>query len=318
MKKYGFTLAEMLISMAIIGVIAAVTVPTLIENLTERINSNRHANIAYKVTQAMEKMRGLGLLSQNYETTENFVDELQKHLRISKRCDSEHIASCWPTEKVTDSNGEEFEVSKAKKGKNLNLATNTNNVGLVLPDGAAIILNYNPAIQGPDVGDPVSSTFKDLPVGFGKSHNFAYTTSATVPIDFVMDVNGPKGPNREKFEEKEYDIRSFRGASFSKGCTGTEIQGVGCVVYAGSYNWHTAVSTCQGLGGHLVNSSELRNINASGKRPPADYPSSYCWLSDSFGSDYVKKYCSCYVGAKSCTPANDQASNSNLAYCIID
>ena len=82
MKKFGFTLAEALIAMAIIGVIAAVTVPTLIENLTERINSNRHANIAYKVTQAMEKMRGLGLLSQNYETTENFVDELQNLVKV--------------------------------------------------------------------------------------------------------------------------------------------------------------------------------------------------------------------------------------------
>ena len=45
MKKNGFTLAEILISMAIIGTVAAVTIPTL------NINANENANIAkYKKT----------------------------------------------------------------------------------------------------------------------------------------------------------------------------------------------------------------------------------------------------------------------------
>ncbi|MBO6087645.1 prepilin-type N-terminal cleavage/methylation domain-containing protein [bacterium] len=112
--KGAFTLAEVLITLGVIGVVAAITMPTVIANINERVNSERHANIAMKVTQAMEQMRAHGLLNNTYPSTESFVDELQKYLKIAKRCDSEHIAECWPTEKVIDSNGDEFEISKAE------------------------------------------------------------------------------------------------------------------------------------------------------------------------------------------------------------
>ena len=234
MKK-GFTLAEVLITLGIIGVVSAITLPAIMENVTERVNSERQANIAQKITQAMEQMRAHGLLNTQYASTDAFVDELQKYLKVAKRCDASNIADCWPTDKVTTSDGEEFEVSKAKAGKNLSLSTETNNVGLILADGASIILNYNPATQGLDVGDRVEAKPKSLPVGFGQSKNFAYTSDVTNGIDFVMDVNGGKSPNSE-VESRARDIRSFKSAKFSKGdltCeekNGVELEGIGCVV----------------------------------------------------------------------------------------
>ena len=36
MKKYGFTLAEVLITLGIIGVVAAITIPTLVSNYKQR------------------------------------------------------------------------------------------------------------------------------------------------------------------------------------------------------------------------------------------------------------------------------------------
>lgn len=36
MKRYGFTLAEVLITLGIIGVVAALTIPTLIQNYKDR------------------------------------------------------------------------------------------------------------------------------------------------------------------------------------------------------------------------------------------------------------------------------------------
>ena len=81
-KKVAFTLAEVLITLGIIGVVAAITLPALIENVTERKNSERHANIVYKVTQAMDIMKAHGELSGTYPSTEAFVDELQKYLKI--------------------------------------------------------------------------------------------------------------------------------------------------------------------------------------------------------------------------------------------
>ena len=208
LKKSAFTLAEVLITLGVIGVVAAITMPILITNMTERKNSERHANIAYKVTQAMEHMRATGKLVQ-YDSTEAFVNELQKHLKIAKICDKDHLTDCWPVETVTNRAGEEYNVADAKTGKHLGLESETNNVGLILADGAALILNYNPALtQGLDVGDAVKASNINLPVGNGKMKNFAYTSTVTGPIDFIMDVNGSGKPNREpESDSKQFAIR---------------------------------------------------------------------------------------------------------------
>ncbi|MBO6088498.1 prepilin-type N-terminal cleavage/methylation domain-containing protein [bacterium] len=313
-KKSAFTLAEVLITLGVIGVVAAITMPTVIANINERVNSERQANIAQKITQAMEQMRAHGLLNTQYASTDAFVDELQKYLKIAKRCDSEHIADCWPTDKVTTADGKEFEVNKAKTGKNLSLSTESSNVGLILVDGAAIILNYNPETKTIDVGDRVKGEFKDLQMGNGKTKRFAYTTDVTSGVDFVMDVNGGKKPNSE-VEGKSRDIRSFKSAQFSKGgpdCTkyanSFYVEDVGCVVkvgtgyqaetsasnstciaahYCSNDYWVGAQNKCNSLNNmHLTSRDELNNLfkrSCQSNNNP-DYDSATC-ISDIPTSD---------------------------------
>ena len=287
MNKTGFTLAEVLITLGVIGVVAAITLLSFMENVTERINSERQANIAQKITQAMEQMRAHGLLNTQYQSTDAFVDELQKYLKIAKRCDSNHIADCWPTEKVTMSDGEELEVSKAKTGANLSLSTETNNVGLILSDGASIILNYNPSIDPIDVGDKVVSVpdeGKSLPVGNGKSKLFPYTTTVTNAIDFVMDVNGGKKPNSE-VAGRARDIRSFKTAQFSKAdpCSkypnSTYIEDIGCVTNMKMYkNQFEARAICSENGMILPTKNQLMTIaNKKAYLYIEDCYSGRCW-----------------------------------------
>ena len=211
--------------------------PTLLKNIAERSNSEAQANLAQKITKSMDLMRADGGLERTYNSTDEFVDEFSKYIKISTRCDADHIADCWPTKTVTTSDGKTFDVSKAKTGKNLNLKDNkSNNVGIILADGATLILTYNPNAGIIGDGDTVTPSFADLPIGFGRTKKFAYTTSVTSSIDFVMDVNGFKGPNSEARNGKQYDIRSFKVAKFSKGCAGNEIKGVGCVYQLPSYS----------------------------------------------------------------------------------
>ena len=211
--------------------------PTLLKNIAERSNSEAQANLAQKITKSMDLMRADGGLERTYNSTDEFVDEFSKYIKISTRCDADHIADCWPTKTVTTSDGKTFDVSKAKTGKNLNLKDNkSNNVGIILADGATLILTYNPNAGIIGDGDTVTPSFADLPIGFGRTKKFAYTTSVTDSIDFVMDVNGFKGPNSEARNGKQYDIRSFKVAKFSKGCAGNEIKGIGCVYVLPSYS----------------------------------------------------------------------------------
>ena len=211
--------------------------PTLLKNIAERSNSEAQANLAQKITKSMDLMRADGGLERTYNSTDEFVDEFSKYIKISTRCDADHIADCWPTKTVTTTDGETYDVSKAKTGKNLNLKDNkSNNVGIILADGATLILTYNPNAGIIGDGDTVTPSFADLPIGFGRTKKFAYTTSVTDSIDFVMDVNGFKGPNSEARNGKQYDIRSFKVAKFSKGCAGNDISGIGCVYQLPSYS----------------------------------------------------------------------------------
>ncbi len=236
-KKFAFTLAEVLITLGVIGVVAALTMPTLLKNIAERSNSEAQANLAQKITKSMDLMRADGGLERTYNSTDEFVDEFSKYIKISTRCDADHIADCWPTKTVTTTDGKTYDVSKAKTGENLNLKDNkSNNVGIILADGATLILTYNPNAGIIGDGDTVTPSFANLPIGFGRTKKFAYTTSVTDSIDFVMDVNGFKGPNSEARNGKQYDIRSFKVARFSNSCPGKELSGFGCVYVLPSYS----------------------------------------------------------------------------------
>ena len=317
-KKFAFTLAEVLITLGVIGVVAALTMPTLLKNIAERSNSEAQANLAQKITKSMDLMRADGGLERTYNSTDEFVDEFSKYIKISTRCDADHIADCWPTKTVTTTDGKTFDVSKAKTGKNLNLKDNkSNNVGIILADGATLILTYNPNAGIIGDGDTVTPSFADLPIGFGRTKKFAYTTSVTSSIDFVMDVNGFKGPNSEARNGKQYDIRSFKVAKFSKGCAGNDINGFGCVYQLPSYSpikwddpeltkydpgwkhegewwsgsdnyWAGAKKACDDIGMSLPDLSKLRSIyQAANKDSSLGLPTDGMFWSSS-GAGHVR------------------------------
>ena len=289
--------------------------PTLLKNIAERSNSEAQANLAQKITKSMDLMRADGGLERTYNSTDEFVDEFSKYIKISTRCDADHIADCWPTKTVTTTDGETYDVSKAKTGMNLNLKDNkSNNVGIILADGATLILTYNPNAGIIGDGDTVTPSFADLPIGFGRTKKFAYTTSVTDPIDFVMDVNGFKGPNSEARNGKQYDIRSFKVARFSKGCAGNDINGIGCVYVPPSYSpikagtddmkkwdpkydaagytddnyWAGAKKACDDIGMSLPDKSKLQSLakKTTAEKEQLGLPTSgWFWFSWEYGAD---------------------------------
>ncbi|MBO6087732.1 hypothetical protein J6P92_05225 [bacterium] len=299
-RIFAFTLSEVLITLGIIGVVASITLPALFTNITGYVNTKRQENIGQKVTQAMEHMRAHGLLNTQYATTDAFVDELQKYLKIAKRCDSNHVADCWPTTVVTTGDGEEYEVSQAKTGKHLSLESESNNVGLILADGASIILNYNPDAPGIDVGDKVQ-WISGLP---------QYTTSVTGAIDFVMDVNGGKSPNSEKAGDKR-DIRPFKKASFTEviPCEGIEVPSVGCVLQlsntgGGSSEWNNVKNLCSNKGMMLPTAAQISKIKISNQ---FQFSSDWSWYTEGC-------YYSSYWGAEIRSP--DQCYGSMNTFCV--
>ena len=188
--KAAFTLAEVLITLGIIGVVAALTMPALITNIQDRIQAKRIENINQKLSKVTDKMAVQSGLT-GYDTTMAFVQEMSKHMKIAKICDNEHLAECWPTDEVTlNDEGKTWEIAKTKNAKTLKISTNAEDwadtVGIVTGDGTGMILSYNKKCEFnvDDVGLKYDSST-------GKSNSLGCLSG-------VYDWNGSSKPNKLK------------------------------------------------------------------------------------------------------------------------
>ena len=207
--KVAFTLAEVLITLGIIGIVAAMTLPTLNQAINKKVRAEQVRTVKYKFTKATEKMNSLGLIGP-YASTDAFVDELQKHLKIMKRCDSSHLRECWPYDEVDLGNGKTWDISKTKTGENLKMENgdksdySSNNVGIVTADGTPMILSYNKKCEALDpVKQYTWSTSDGKPV-----------SNATADcVAAVFEINGGAKPNRYGD-----DVQSFNAGGLGSSC----------------------------------------------------------------------------------------------------
>ena len=191
-KHAAFTLAEVLITLGIIGVVAALTLPALLTNIQSRIRAEQSRTVQYKFSLATEKMARLNLIGP-YDSTDAFVDELQKHLKISKRCNASNLRGCWPYDTVDLGNGKTWDISKTKTGKQFGMDTDddndytSDNVGIVTADGTPMILSYNKKCKAIDSLEKLSWTTTD---------NKPLSNSSASCVAAVYEINGTGKPNK--------------------------------------------------------------------------------------------------------------------------
>ncbi len=185
------------------------TLPTLNQAINNKVRAEQTRTVKYKFTKATEKMNSLGLIGP-YASTDAFVDELQKHLKIMKRCDSSHLRECWPYDEVDLGNGKTWDISKTTTGKQLKMKDgdsadySSNNVGIVTADGTPMILSYNKKCEALDpVKQYTWSTSDGKPV--------SNATAGCVAA--VFEINGGAKPN--KFGT---DVVAFNASGLGSSC----------------------------------------------------------------------------------------------------
>lgn len=100
-KKFAFTLAEVLITLGIIGVVAAITMPALTEKINNIILVNKLKKMYSVLSQAMMytvvrdgDFNSLSIENDNLTSIENwYKNTLKPQLKITKECIDE--AGCW-------------------------------------------------------------------------------------------------------------------------------------------------------------------------------------------------------------------------------
>ncbi len=151
-KRFGFTLAEVLITLAIIGVVAAMTIPTLVANYQEKSWGTAATVFERKLTEAMRVMNVQGTLA-GYQTTESFVEELSKHFKTTKICANDQLQDCFSSE-VTYGN-EAVDMTKVKTAKHFGQDEwGTEIIGTQFANGTTALIAYNPKCSQ----DPYSNT----------------------------------------------------------------------------------------------------------------------------------------------------------------
>ena len=193
----GFTLAEVLITLAIIGIVAALTIPTLVQNYQTKAWNTASLVFQRKLGEALKVMNVQGTLA-GYTTTEAFVDELSKHIKITRICDNDDITTCF-SDTVTWGD-EEVDMSKIKKAKNFGQNDwDTNTVAVQFANGVNGIIAYNPSCTQNQFSNN-EITINENGIG-------------TDCLAILYDVDGFKNPNTQQKDLRGLNITSLAGSN---------------------------------------------------------------------------------------------------------
>lgn len=218
MQRYGFTLSEVLITLGIIGVVAAMTLPSLIANYREKVFVTS-AKRGYSVlTNAMNKWNvDNGVVGDpSYiwlsGTNDELLNEFAKVLNVNKVCLTGKLANCGGTYEI-------LQYKKINDGKGNTTQENwiSQTYGrIILVDGTFVTLQRTSTDScdkmawsnsrdenGNFTEDPSS------PTGFAGAY---YESHVCGRIAF--DTNGLKGPN-------QIGVDVFQIPYFSNGTIGT-------------------------------------------------------------------------------------------------
>lgn len=202
----GFTLAEVLVTLGIIGVVAAMTMPTLVSNHQRTVYVTQLKKVVTELAQAADRAasdnNAVSLDETKYRREGGAADFLKDYFKIARDC-GESATPCFADSYETMS-GDSADFPE------------TVDDAVTLASGASILIWSN------DLGyDP-------------EYHGY---------LDIIVDVNGRQGPNiygRDLFQMQLYSdgkiAETYNGNDPSDNCL-TSDYGLGCFTKVVNNGW---------------------------------------------------------------------------------
>ena len=201
----GFTLAEVLVTLGIIGVVAAMTMPTLVSNHQRTVYVTQLKKVVTELAQAADRAasdnNAVSLDETKYRREGGAADFLKDYFKIARDC-GESPTPCFADSYETMS-GDSADFPE------------TVDDAVTLASGASIliwnVLGYDPEYHG--------------------------------YLDIIVDVNGRQGPNiygRDLFQMQLYSdgkiAETYNGSDPSDNCL-TSDYGLGCFTKVVNNGW---------------------------------------------------------------------------------
>ena len=215
--KAAFTLAEVLITLAVIGIVAALTLPGLIQNHNEKAWSTAKDLWEKKLTETVRRMNVDGVMT-GHDSTEDFMNTFKNYMKVIKTCDNTDINKCYSPKVVTTGKEPiEIKTDSLTSASSMGLKEwQTNTMSFVIADGTTVIMAYQPECP---YADPIEDTGSQVSC-----------------MAYMVDVNGKKGPNRVG-----KDIQLSSGVAFS-----TCDNQIGDMCWSTEFAANRAINTCDG------------------------------------------------------------------------
>lgn len=170
MTKRAFTLAEVLITLGIIGVVAALVMPSVINNVRDRelvVGLKKAYSVLSQATTSVvydNPVSGWNLADNNNQYSQEFFNYYRPYLKIVQDCGcAQYVQGCWSKDITKALNKVNYAYSRVN-------STGVNACGVTLADGM------------------------NLSFDFWDSTNTGVTSTKPVPL-ILVDVNGNKKPN---------------------------------------------------------------------------------------------------------------------------
>lgn len=172
--KYAFTLSEVMLVLSVIGVVAALTIPTLMQKTGNSQNVVQLKKVYAVMSQAYLMVAAenggdasIALAGDGSNSADlNMMNAFIKHLNVIKNCGG--AMGCWYTTDRKFMNG-------ATADANFDLSINGNYAKAILSDGTSIMFDNTTGYCNLDSGDG--------------------PLDGSVCGGFSVDINGSKGPN---------------------------------------------------------------------------------------------------------------------------
>lgn len=136
MKHRGFTLTELLIALAIIGGIAALTIPSLMSSINEKIFNTKFENLKLQVqqlaTDQLLQNKTKTIAETDFAVSETLLSEA--NFGTSEKC-----SDCW--------SADYYKLEEAKNNANAHnkkeISINATGTSVILKNGVLITYNYD-------------------------------------------------------------------------------------------------------------------------------------------------------------------------------